>query len=671
MVCVTISRFDMAEYLNKYIILFRTLISPMAVIVLVGCWVIAFAVVGGLLCRYRNPQTTHTFILLSVFFSWLLPFSLTFLLPIDVSSSRYEACLERLASSPLGIAGKICEKSWLYVPAAYRYWSWVIVYWSTFLLSWILVPFLQGYVLGGQFTVLGKSLYSLRLNFIFYGVGLLAIGLLVAYLRLGTTITTREGIMSFLMALSNALGLLAVVLFLGHGLVKIPIRLWRSADAHRQLCKLEARALSTQEAAKDAEANLETLVQEIQGLALRTRHLPRLRPFVDQLLDLTPVPSDEELAVSRPITNRAVQDANLTQQPLTLAHLEGLSYKIREAISKRDRTAWQWRKLLESAWYWEDVIANERSDSALGWRSSVEVPIASPLRRRAYWWWRVRIRSYALCLTCFICVLLSFTVFWSEVTLPVTGEDLSLITPLMALGTGTVEILTAIFLLYMAGCTYSSFLKLRVLSFFTLVPGQHTDDKSLLFFAAYITRLTFPLGYNYVTLVDGSLHTEFARAMGRMNLVPLLGRHFNFYVPLSLSFICVTVLFRLHKKFFGAVSHEPEQADIDDGKHLIAQARRLEEREVHARIRRSSSTRPSSTSDLASKSLNLSLGEKDSRYRVLDSGSSSRASSQTASWDASRNEIVDGQDHRDNNRVGSNGEQSVVPPFTDSVNPWK
>lgn len=648
----------------------------MAVIVLVACWVIAFVVVGRLLYRYRNPRTTHTFILLSVFLSWLLPFSITFLLPIDVSSTRYEQCVQGLGDSQRSMGGKICEKSWLYVSASYRHWSWVLVYWSTFLLSWLLVPFLQGYVLGGQFTVLGKTCYSLRLNLIFYGVGFVVIGLLVGYLHLGTRLNTWDGIMSFLMALSNALGLLAVILFLGHGLVKIPIRLWRSADAQRQLYKLEARALATQEAAKDAAEELDRLTREIQGLSYRTRHLPRLQPLVDQLLEITPVPSDEELAFGRPtaaLNGRGIASSS-SETPITVRYLEDLNYKIVEAISKRDRTAWEWRNLIEAAWYWQDVINNDISGPALGWRSSLESPILSPWRRRVYWWWRVRIRKLILRLATVVCFLLSFTVFWSEVTLPVTDEDLSLITPLMALRPSTVEFLTAIFLLYMALCTYSSFLKLRIMSYFTLVPGQHTDDKSLLFFAAYITRFTFPLGYNYVTLVDRALHTEFAQVMGSVNLVPLLGQHFNFYVPFSLSLICLIVVFRLHKRIFGVASSGPDQADVDDGKHMIAQARRLEEREIHARIRRSSSNRSSSNRssnppDTSLKSLSLAVIGEGGRYNALESGASSQASSQ---GDTS-GPLVPGYDGEDRRSRGGEPIDSAhfIPPFGDSVNPWK
>lgn len=450
------------------------------------------------------------------------------------------------------------------------------MYWSTFILSWILVPFLQGFVLAGQFDMLGKIWYSLRLNLLFYGAMIVMLSVITVYLKLASTITTWEGIGAFLMALSNAIGLLAVLYFLGHGLIRIPRKLWHASDSTRQLCKCESRALAAKEALQDAEEDLASLTREVQALPYRTRHHHELQGYVDELLSMAPVPSDDELLYSR--RSPASSQSRLT---VDLKCLEDLNYQIRDAASKRDRLAWEWRELLENAWYWQDVQANRAAGQGLGWRSSVEAPIRSVFRRKLAWWWHVNLRPVILKLLSILCIFLSFIVFWSEVTLAFTNADLSLVRPLIGLRTGTVEALTVAFLLYLVLCTYSSFLKLRILSYFHLVPGNHTDEKSLLFFAAYITRLTFPLGYNYVTLVDRALYTEFAKVMGTMSLVPLLGSYFNYYVPLLLSFVCFFTLAKSHRPIGDPLTNE----SMIDGRDVISQERRLEERENHARLR--------------------------------------------------------------------------------------
>lgn len=103
----------------------------MAVLVLAGCWLLAGCMVISLIQRYRSVASLSWPVLLAVFFSWLLPFSLIFLLPIDISSTRYEQCL-----ADGGSGSGSCVQSWLYVPASVRHFSWLSVYWATFSLTW-------------------------------------------------------------------------------------------------------------------------------------------------------------------------------------------------------------------------------------------------------------------------------------------------------------------------------------------------------------------------------------------------------------------------------------------------------------------------------------------------------------------------------------------------------
>lgn len=102
----------------------------MAVLVLAACWLGASVIVARLLESYRNPRSTHFLILVSVFLCWLLPFSLTFLLPMDLSSTRYEYCISR------SMDPSQCPKPFLYVDVPVRHASWLGVYWVTFFLTW-------------------------------------------------------------------------------------------------------------------------------------------------------------------------------------------------------------------------------------------------------------------------------------------------------------------------------------------------------------------------------------------------------------------------------------------------------------------------------------------------------------------------------------------------------
>lgn len=444
------------------------------------------------------------------------------------------------------------------------------------------------------------------MNFYFYGALIGILTILILYLRLATSITTREGIAAFLMALTNAFGLFGVMMFLGHGLVRIPRQLWHQRDAHLQLRKLEKRALVTREELADAEHMLSTLVREIHSLPHRTRHRPELLPYVDLIISKAPIPRDEDLLANGGRSNTSVAaNSNLSTgtasnpsdvprtyestilQPISLNYLEEVNYRLPVALARRERAAWEWRTLLENAWAWQDIIENGMSGHARKWKSSIERDDGSAWGRTMRWWWKCRLRPVFCVTLSLTCLVLSFIVWWSEVTLAIAGTDLSLVRPLIGIGRSTEEVLILGMLLYVAGCTYSSFLKLRILSYFKLVPGQHTDELSLLFFAAYLTRLTFPLGYNYLMLVDRQLRTEFARVMGTMDLVPLLGRTLSYYVPATLTLICFLVIFRLHKRVTALLDTQADdrvsQGDLLDGAELVRQARREEEQHIARR----------------------------------------------------------------------------------------
>ncbi|KAJ3340997.1 hypothetical protein HDU93_005861 [Gonapodya sp. JEL0774] len=139
-------------------------------------------------------------------------------------------------------------------------------------------------------------------------------------------------------------------------------------------------------------------------------------------------------------------------------------------------------------------------------------------------------------------------------------------------------------------------MKMRVFSVYALVPDHHTDEGSMLFFAAYFCRLNFPLCYNFLNLLttadtsnSPATATTFVRVIGKIDLVPLLGNEFNLYFPLVIVVICTVVFFNLHGRLmrmcggFGELffdDDEPTEDIVMEGRQLIEQARAMEERRL-------------------------------------------------------------------------------------------
>lgn len=59
---------------------------------------------------------------------------------------------------------------------------------------------------------------------------------------------------------------------------------------------------------------------------------------------------------------------------------------------------------------------------------------------------------------------------------------------------------------YIASCAYWSLFKLKLFTFYRLIPHQLTDPSSILFSGAYLCRLAAPLAYNFLLMgrIDSS-----------------------------------------------------------------------------------------------------------------------------------------------------------------------
>ena len=113
-----------------------------------------------LLNRYGEIKSLNLIITISVTIAWWLALNVVLLLPLDVSVSLYEQCgaenMKRQEANDTTQAILKCGRPWNYVtPHSIRN-LWRIVYWGSFTLSWILLPFLQSYNNSGYFTTAGR-----------------------------------------------------------------------------------------------------------------------------------------------------------------------------------------------------------------------------------------------------------------------------------------------------------------------------------------------------------------------------------------------------------------------------------------------------------------------------------------------------------------------------------
>jgi hypothetical protein len=157
---------------------------------------------------------------------------------------------------------------------------WKVCYWSTQILTWLLLPFFQVYADAGDFTPGARCATSLKENGLLYGAAAAAgavgiVGVLVAERTLRLADLAALG-----MGLSNTFALSVGLLLMGYGLVEIPREAWKSRPEQRlKWCAHRAGRLAGE--VLRATAELEAVVRIVVA---NERQMPRrdpLRPYME------------------------------------------------------------------------------------------------------------------------------------------------------------------------------------------------------------------------------------------------------------------------------------------------------------------------------------------------------------------------------------------------------
>ncbi|VDK38931.1 unnamed protein product [Gongylonema pulchrum] len=149
---------------------------------------VVFLLTVLLLNKYGNWRQQHCIVTISTFIGWFFSFIIIFILPLDISITFYNRCLleERHSAAEeefqfRNITELSCKKPDGFVPDFVLLRMWRIVYWTSQLLTWIVLPLMQSYSNAGEFTTVGKLRSALYSNVAYYGTYLLVFFMLVVY----------------------------------------------------------------------------------------------------------------------------------------------------------------------------------------------------------------------------------------------------------------------------------------------------------------------------------------------------------------------------------------------------------------------------------------------------------------------------------------------------------
>jgi hypothetical protein len=197
-----------------------------------------FALTALLLRYYRSPDVGR-WISATVFGGWYLGFFGTVLLPYDLVTDDANGIVIDL---------------------------WYILFWSTWLLSWVIMPVMMSFWQSGEFSVQNRLAAAVKENVLIYlGMAVLVI-IFAVWVGVSQKLTLAD-LLGFLMALGNTYGLLLIVVLLGSGLVELPRQIWERGDDELRLQQLYMRASQVDESKRDAEFEAREIATEVRATA--------------------------------------------------------------------------------------------------------------------------------------------------------------------------------------------------------------------------------------------------------------------------------------------------------------------------------------------------------------------------------------------------------------------
>ncbi|XP_076939656.1 uncharacterized protein LOC143608524 [Bidens hawaiensis] len=462
---------------------------------------------------FAGPDVPR-YVLLTVGYTWFCSISIIILVPPDIYSAI-------IGHDNGGIS---------------FFWSWS--YWSTFLLTWLVVPLIQGYEDAGDFSVTERFKTSIHVNLVFYLI-LGFVGLLGLILLIMMQNTWTGGVVGLAMACSNTFGLVTGVFLLGFGLTEIPKSIWKNADWATRQKLLSHKIAKMASKLDEAHQELSHVIVVAEATSKQMSKRDPFRPYMDIIDNMKNQMLREDPSFKPQGGRLGENDMNYDADEKSMATLRR---RLRVAREEYYRYKSEYLTYVMEALKLEDTVKNYEQCNENGWkfvssfRPERSGTLGSYLDTMELIWrciiWRQLKKLFAILLGC-----MSAAILLAEATLLPSGVDLSVFSILinsLATQEMLVQVVAFVPLLYMCICSYYSLFKIGMMTFFSFTP-RHTSSVSLLMICSMVARYAPPVSFNFLNLIslDGDKKTIFEKRMGNIDkAVPFFGKGFNKIYPL-------------------------------------------------------------------------------------------------------------------------------------------
>jgi hypothetical protein len=264
-------------------------------------------------------------------------------------------------------------------------------------------PLLESYTDSGHRSRRRRLVSALRRNLRYHAIllGVLALGLV--YILFTVKISSFADFQSLLIALANTYGLLLAILCMGHGLVRIPRRIWQASSLDTSIREIERMATTAWEGKADAEDEMAVISGEIAAWERSCEG--RDDPLANWV---------RELSLRNPdVGERTVSTEG---QTLTEDYLSSLTRRARSAHNRLLKAQANWGSILRRAGFLYDLkSASGTPGSTIEWKLSSPGRVGRIIPKSVQYLWFLGILPWWRKGLAVVASIASMSIVWSEV----------------------------------------------------------------------------------------------------------------------------------------------------------------------------------------------------------------------------------------------------------------
>lgn len=464
--------------------------------------------------------------------SLFLPLSIIFLLPTDIISTIIDH--DDTTNS---------KDSFLYIPSNIILILWKVNYWLTFALTWILLPFLQYWFASGYYNLNQKFRYSiielLKFQLIMIIVGFIFLIYIIINHR---DWLNFQFLKSLIITISHIYSLILALFLMSHSLISIPKNQFLNStnNFNTKLNKNYINLYYLKENLSDAKFELKETCGKILKLNDLINQNNSLIDYRDWIINLNNLIPQEFKSIQHYNNDYDLINSN----EINSKFLNKLTIDLKSNFYKYEIINSNYINLIKNSIDLENKISLKNS------------------KKISNYYYFYYIKPILGKFFSILLLILSIIIIESELLHNTRFSIINLIfnNKNLNLSINTIKLFTSNFIIlnYMVFCSIISLSQIKIFNIYHLSYNQNSDPVSTIFFISYAARLTIPLSYNYLMLLDSNIieNSSFQKFLGNsIQLIPI-GKFLNDLLPRLLLIPILLNLFNVWdylKKWFNGI----------------------------------------------------------------------------------------------------------------------